>query len=110
MCMPMIFWAAQTMAAYSRLGVREPTFTSYISPTSAATTVQLAYRSYLKQVMQQHHVAVSGTNMTAITQQTPMDALIALVNDNAKAVDATAKAIAALTASLACLEQTFDNG
>ena len=73
MCMPMIFWAAQTMAAYSLLGVREPTFTSYISPTSAATTVQLTYRSYVKRVVRQHCVAVSSANTTAIAQQTPTD-------------------------------------
>ena len=71
MCMPMVFWAAQTMAAYSLLGVRVPTFMSYISPTSAATAVQLAYRSYAKRVVQQHCVAISGANMMAIPQQTP---------------------------------------
>ena len=44
MCMPMVFWAAQTMAAYGLLGVREPNITSYISPNSAASTIQYAYR------------------------------------------------------------------
>ncbi len=124
MCMPMVFWAAQTMAAYGLLEVREPKFMSYISPTSAATTVQLAYPNYVKQVVRQHCVAVSGANATAIAQQTPMDALIALVNANTKAFDATAKAVtanakavdatttavAALVASLARPLQTFDNG
>ena len=110
MCMPMVFWAAQTMAAYGLLGVREPKFMSYISPTSAATTVQLAYHSYVKQVVRQHCVAVSGANATAIAQQTSMDDLIALVNANRKAVDANTTAIAALKASLACPLQTFDNG
>ena len=46
MCMPMVFWAAQTMAAYGLLGVRvrEPNITSYISTNSAASTIQYAYR------------------------------------------------------------------
>ena len=44
MCMPMVFWAAQTRAAYGLLGVREPNITSYISPNSAASTIQYAYR------------------------------------------------------------------
>ena len=45
--MPLIFWAAQTMAASTLLGVGEPKLTSYISPTSAATSIQQAYRLYL---------------------------------------------------------------
>jgi hypothetical protein len=45
--MPLIFWAAQTMAASTLLGVGTPNFTSYISPTSAATTIQKAYSLYL---------------------------------------------------------------
>jgi hypothetical protein len=45
--MPLIFWATQTMAASTLLGVGEPKLTSYISPTSAATTIQQAYRLYL---------------------------------------------------------------
>ena len=60
--------------------------------------------SYVKQVVQQHCVAVSGANTTAFAQQTQMEALIALSNANKKAV-------AALVASLlACPLQTFDNG
>jgi hypothetical protein len=46
-CMPLIFWAAQTMAASTLLGVGEPKLTSYISPTSAATSIQQTYRLYL---------------------------------------------------------------
>ena len=45
--MPLIFWATQTMAASTLLGVGEPKLTSYISPTSAATSIQQAYRLYL---------------------------------------------------------------
>jgi hypothetical protein len=47
--MPLTFWAAQTMAASNLLGVGEhtSTFTCYISPTSAASSIQQAYRLYL---------------------------------------------------------------
>jgi hypothetical protein len=45
--MPLIFWATQTMAASTLLGVGEPKLTSYISPTSAATSIQQAYCLYL---------------------------------------------------------------
>ncbi len=47
--MPLTFWAAQTMAASTLLGVGEhtSTFTCYISPTSAASSIQQAYRLYL---------------------------------------------------------------
>ena len=45
--MPLIFWAAQTMAASNILGVGETTLTIYISPTSAASKIQQAYRFYL---------------------------------------------------------------
>jgi len=41
-CMPLIFWAAQTMAASNILGVGETTLTIYISPTSAASKIQQA--------------------------------------------------------------------
>jgi hypothetical protein len=44
MCMPIVIWAAQTMAEYGLLGVRESNITSYISPNSAASTIQYAYR------------------------------------------------------------------
>ena len=46
-CMPLIFWAAQTMAASNLLGVGETTLNLYISPTSAASKIQYAYRHYL---------------------------------------------------------------
>jgi hypothetical protein len=46
-CMPLVFWATQTMAASSLLGGGEPKLTSYISPTSAASNIQQAYRLYL---------------------------------------------------------------
>jgi hypothetical protein len=47
--MPLTFWVAQTMAASNLLGVglRTSTFTCYISPTSAASSIQQAYRLYL---------------------------------------------------------------
>ncbi len=45
--MPLIFWAAQTMAASTLLGVREPKLTPYLPPHSAATTIQQAYSLYL---------------------------------------------------------------
>ena len=47
--MPLIFWAAQTMAASNLLGVGETTITIYISPTSAASKIQYAYRHHLIQ-------------------------------------------------------------
>ena len=45
--MPLIFWAAQTMAASNLLGVGETTLKLYISPTSAASKIRYAYRHYL---------------------------------------------------------------
>ncbi len=60
--------------------------------------------SYVKRVVRQHCVAISGANTTAFAQQTRLEALIALSNANKKAV-------AALVALLlACPLQTFDNG
>ncbi len=47
LCMPLIFWAAQTMAASTLLGVGETTVKLYISPTSAASKIQYAYHHYL---------------------------------------------------------------
>ncbi len=44
--MPMVFWAAQTIAASNLLGVGETTLTIYISSTSAASKIQQAYRFY----------------------------------------------------------------
>jgi hypothetical protein len=46
-CMPLVFWAMQTIAASSLLGGGEPKLASYISPTSAASSIQQAYRLYL---------------------------------------------------------------
>jgi hypothetical protein len=47
-CMPLIFWATQTLAASVLLGVGDggSTFIPYVSPTTAATTIQKAYRYY----------------------------------------------------------------
>ena len=49
LCMPLIFWTTQTMAASDLLGVGTcgSTFTPYISPTTTATTIQMAYRCYI---------------------------------------------------------------
>jgi hypothetical protein len=46
--MPLIFWATQTLAVSDLLGVGEcgSTFTPYVSPTTAASTIQKAYRYY----------------------------------------------------------------
>jgi hypothetical protein len=57
--MPLVFWAAQTMAASSLLGVREPQLTPYISPASAATTIQLVYRFHLRRVSKHQFTAIS---------------------------------------------------
>jgi hypothetical protein len=45
--MPLFFWAAQTTAAYNLLGVGETTLKIYISPISAASKIQSAYRHHL---------------------------------------------------------------
>ena len=45
--MPLIFWATQTMAASNLLGVGDIKITSYISPTSAASTIQYTYRHHI---------------------------------------------------------------
>ncbi len=47
-CMPLTFWAAQTMAASNLLGAGEhtSTFTCYISLTFAASSIQQAYCLY----------------------------------------------------------------
>ncbi len=46
--MPLIFWATQTLAASDLLGVRDggSTFPPYVSLTTAAATIQKAYRYY----------------------------------------------------------------
>ena len=45
--MPLCFWATQTMAASNLLGVGDTNITSYISPNSAASTIQYTYRRHL---------------------------------------------------------------
>jgi hypothetical protein len=58
--MPQIFWATQTMAASDLIGVGDGSMsTSYISPTSAASHIQLAYRSYVRRVSRHHIPTVS---------------------------------------------------
>jgi len=47
LCMPLILWATQTMAASDLLGVGGPTLTTYMSPTSAASKIQYAYRHHI---------------------------------------------------------------
>jgi hypothetical protein len=46
--MPLIFWATQTLAASDLLGVGDggSTFPPYVSPPTAAATIQKAYRYY----------------------------------------------------------------
>jgi hypothetical protein len=54
-CMPLIFWATQTMAASDLLGAGDGSMsTTYISPTSAASRIQLAYRSYVRRISRHH--------------------------------------------------------
>ncbi len=58
--MPLIFWATQTMAASDLLGVGDGSMsTTYISPTSAASHIQLAYRSYVCWVTRHHIPTIS---------------------------------------------------
>jgi hypothetical protein len=57
LCMPLIFWTTQTMAASDLLGVGKcsSTLKPYVSPTAAPTTIQMAYRCYIaRRVTQQH--------------------------------------------------------
>ncbi len=54
-CMPLIFWATQTMAASDLLGAGDGSMsTTYIRPTSAASRIRLAYRSYVHRVSRHH--------------------------------------------------------
>ena len=51
--MPLIFWATQTLAASDLLGVGDcgSKFPPYVSPTTAAATIQKAYRySTIRQI------------------------------------------------------------
>ncbi len=59
-CMPLVFWATQTMAASSLLGGGEPKLMSYISPTSAASTIQWEYRLYLSRCTRRILPCLSG--------------------------------------------------
>ena len=55
-CMPLVFWATQTLAASDLLGVGDcgSTFPPYVSPTTAAATIQKAYRySTIRRVTRQ---------------------------------------------------------
>jgi hypothetical protein len=65
--MPLIFWAKQTMAASDLLGVGDGSMsTTYISPTSAASCIQLAYRSYVCWVSP-HHIPTISMLFTCIS-------------------------------------------
>jgi hypothetical protein len=58
--MPLIFWATQTMAASDLIGVGDGSMSpTYISPTSAASRIQTAYRSYVRRVSQHHIPTIS---------------------------------------------------
>ncbi len=50
--MPLCFWATQTVVAASGLfvGAMRSKFTPYLPPHSAASRIQLAYQSYVRQV------------------------------------------------------------
>jgi hypothetical protein len=52
LCMPLCFWATQTVVAASVLfvGATRSKFTPYLPPHSAASRIQLAYQSYVRQV------------------------------------------------------------
>jgi hypothetical protein len=60
LCMSLIFWATQTTAASDLLGVGDGSMsTSYISPTSAASLIQLAYRSYVRWISRYNNPTIS---------------------------------------------------
>ncbi len=52
LCMPLCFWATQTVVAASGLfvGAGRSNLTPYLPPHSAASRIQLAYRSYIRRV------------------------------------------------------------
>ncbi len=54
LCMPLCFWATQTVMAASGLfvGARRSKFTPYLPPHSAASRIQLAYQYYIRWVSQ----------------------------------------------------------
>jgi hypothetical protein len=58
LCMPLCFWATQTVVAASGLcvGATRLKFTPYLPPHSAASRIQLAYQSYVHQVSRIHTV------------------------------------------------------
>ncbi len=61
LCMPLCFWATQTAVAASGLfvGAGRSKFTPYLPPHSAASRIQLAYRSYVRRVSLHNNPAVS---------------------------------------------------
>jgi hypothetical protein len=52
LCMPLCFWATQTVVAASGLvvGATRSKFTPYLPPHSAASRIQLAYQSYVRRI------------------------------------------------------------
>ncbi len=66
--MPLCFWATQTVVAASSLfvGATRSKFTPYLSPHSAASRIQLAYQSYIRQVSLHNNPTVP-TIFTCVT-------------------------------------------
>jgi hypothetical protein len=60
LCMPLCFWATQTVVAASGLFVRAPRskFTPYLTPHSAASRIQLAYQSYARRVSRHNNPTI----------------------------------------------------
>jgi hypothetical protein len=61
LCMPLCFWATQTVVAASGLfvGARRSKFTPYLPPHSSASRIQLAYRYYVHQVSRHNNPTIT---------------------------------------------------
>ncbi len=60
LCMPLCFWATQTVMAASGLfvGARRSKFTPYLPPHSTASCIQLAYQYYVRRVSRHNNPTV----------------------------------------------------
>jgi hypothetical protein len=60
LCMPLCFWATQTVAAALGLfvGALRSKFTPYLTPHSAASRIQLAYQSYACRVSRHNNPTI----------------------------------------------------
>ncbi len=65
LCMPLCFWATQTTVAAATLpaGAGRSQFTPYLPPHKAATAIQHAYRSYLRDWHYWQQVAESAFSL-----------------------------------------------